>query len=164
MILCKGFGNFLEHRTNLIGLGGENQNAGRFRHGAVAVGNLSSDFIGKMFAGSLNWVGGDDFTWKNQLGVYETSRQGGGHFARAEKTDFELGCHEAFFNRCRTLEKVKTPPISRFVRVDSGHGDVAPTVQSFVWIIQSQLEFIMLLVNLPMFFKDVWKPQILGYF
>ena len=87
MIFVEDAGNFREHRRDLVGLGGQDQNIGRFCDFPVGGGDVRAGFIRKMFSRRVERISGDEFARKNHFGIHKTFGQCGGHFACAEKTD-----------------------------------------------------------------------------
>jgi hypothetical protein len=90
MIFCERSGNFGECGGNLVGLGRQNQDVGKFGDLGVGRGGFRADFGGKMFRavskGSLAMI---------SRGTTISARtkpfgERGGHFARAEKADIQL--------------------------------------------------------------------------
>jgi hypothetical protein len=49
-----------------------------------------------MFARGVHRVARDDFTGAGKFAANEAAGERGGHFACAEKADFQWSCHESF--------------------------------------------------------------------
>ena len=82
-----------QHAGDLVGFHGQNQDAGEFQNVGVRRGGFRAGFRGESGAGRGRHVAGDDFPGEDNFRADEAARQGGGHFARAEKADGEFGCH-----------------------------------------------------------------------
>ena len=96
MIFGERAGNFRQRGGNLIRLGRQNQNVRGPGDFEIGGGGFRAGFGGEMFARGVKRVGGDDFARKNDFRLDKTFGERGGHFARAEKTDFGFGCHALF--------------------------------------------------------------------
>jgi hypothetical protein len=66
-----------------------------------------------MFSRGVNRVAGDDFAGAGELAANKAAGERGGHFARAEKANFQLGNHESFVAGHFVERKKITPVNSR---------------------------------------------------
>ena len=105
--------NFRQRGGNLVGFGRQNQDAGEFRDFGVGRDRFRADFGGEMFSRGVHRVAGDDFAGADEFAADEAAGERGGHFARAEKADFQWGCHESFVAGHLVERKKITPVNSR---------------------------------------------------
>ena len=114
MIAGERAANFREHGGDLVGLGRQNQDVREFGHVGVGRDGFRADFGGEIFARGVVRIAGDDFPGDDDFGADEAFGQGRGHFAGAEKTDFQWSCHESFV--AGRLVQRKRKPASRIRR------------------------------------------------
>ena len=103
--------NFRQRGGNLVGFGRQNQNAGEFRDFGVGRNRFRTDFGSEMFTRGVHRVAGDDFAGAGEFAANEAAGERGGHFARAEKADFQWGCHESFVAG-HLVERKKITPVN----------------------------------------------------
>src|SRR5690349_14028357 len=82
-----------EHVVHLIGLYRENNHFGELQHIRIKGRGFRADLARKRLARGFDWIAGHEVLRPDKLRMKEAFGQGGGHLARAEKTNFELRYH-----------------------------------------------------------------------
>ena len=81
------------------GLTAKHQHIGELHHLRIGGSRFRADLFGERSPGGFARITGDDLAGGDESGPNKTSRQGGGHFAGAKKTDGELRGHAGRCNR-----------------------------------------------------------------